>query len=175
MGMDIYGQSPTTDKGHYFRNNVWWWRPLADYILSQHGEIATKGCDPEYWHSNDGEGLDAETALELAKALRHDLETGVTAEYERKHREHLANLPRETCHLCEGTGIRTDAVGVAHGMPNKELSPEVQILTGRTHGWCNACDGVGTRESFLANYPFSVDNVAEFCDFLEGCGGFSIC
>lgn len=175
MGMDIYGQSPTTDKGHYFRNNVWWWRPLADYILSQHGEIATNGCAPEYWHSNDGEGLDAETALELAKALRHDLETGVTAEYERKHREHLANLPRETCHLCEGTGIRTDAVGVAHGMPNKELSPEVQILTGRTHGWCNACDGVGTRESFLANYPFSVDNVAEFCDFLEGCGGFSIC
>ena len=22
-----------TNKGYYFRNNVWWWRPLADYIL----------------------------------------------------------------------------------------------------------------------------------------------
>jgi hypothetical protein len=26
MGMDVYGES-----GNYFRNNVWWWRPLANY------------------------------------------------------------------------------------------------------------------------------------------------
>ena len=175
MGMDVYGKSPTTNKGEYFRNNVWWWRPLADYILSQHGEIATQGCDEDYWHSNSGGGLDGEKALELAKALRQDLDNGTVSEYERKYREYLASLPREKCAWCDGTGIRTDEVGVQHGMPEKELSPEVQILVGRTHGWCNGCDGVGTRESFSASYPFSVENVAEFCEFLEGCGGFEIC
>ncbi len=175
MGMDIYGVEPTTEKGEYFRNNWWWWRPLADYCLSQHGEIATNGCDAEYWHSNDGEGLDAETALELAKALRYDLKNGITAEYERKYREYLASIPRENCDWCGATGIRTDEVGVKMGMTTKELSPEVQILTGRIHGWCNGCDGVGTKESMSAEYPFSVENVAEFCEFLEGCGGFSMC
>jgi hypothetical protein len=60
-------------------------------------------------------------------------------------------------------------------MPEKELSAEIQILVGRTHGWCNACDGVGTRESFAAGYPFSVENVQEFADFLSDCGGFQIC
>jgi hypothetical protein len=29
MGMDVYGKEPKSDKGEYFRNNVWWWRPLA--------------------------------------------------------------------------------------------------------------------------------------------------
>lgn len=175
MGMDVYGVEPTTEKGHYFRNNVWWWRPLADYILSQHGEIATSGCDPEYWHSNDGEGLDAEKALELAKALRYDLDNGITAEYQRKYNEYLASLPREKCDWCNSTGIRTDEVAVAHGMPTKELPTEIQILTGRTHGWCNGCNGEGSRLGFEAEYPFSIENVAEFCEFLEGCGGFQIC
>jgi hypothetical protein len=23
----------TNNPGYYFRNNVWWWRPLADYVL----------------------------------------------------------------------------------------------------------------------------------------------
>jgi hypothetical protein len=175
MGMDVYGNSPTTQNGEYFRNNVWWWRPLADYILSQHGEIATNGCSEEYWHSNSGGGLNEEGAKALAMALRHDLETGRVAEYERKYNEYLASLDREECDLCNATGIRTDAVGVEMGMPTKELSPETQILTGRTHGWCNACDGVGTKEHWAMGYPFSQDNVREFAEFLEGCGGFQIC
>ncbi len=173
--MDIFGLEPTNKKGEYFRNNWWWWRPLADYCLSQHGEIATSGCDEEYWHLNDGKGLDAENALKLAQALRHDLINGIVAEYERKYREYQASLHREDCRWCGATGIRTDEVGVEMGMPDKELSPENQILTGRTHGWCNGCDGVGTNENWQAGYPFSVKNVAEFADFLEGCGGFQMC
>ena len=60
-------------------------------------------------------------------------------------------------------------------MPEKELKPEVQILVGRTHGWCNGCDGVGTTESWLAGYPFSEENVKEFAEFLMDSGGFQIC
>jgi hypothetical protein len=59
-------------------------------------------------------------------------------------------------------------------MPDKKLSDETAILTGRTHGWCNACDGVGTRENWALSYPFTVENVREWCDFLEDCGGFAI-
>lgn len=172
MGMDIFGVNPTSDKGSYFRNNVWWWRPLAIYCVENHAEI-TEAC--EYWQSNDGDGLDEADSLRLAEALQYDLDNGIVAEYERKYNEWRASLPREKCPYCKGKGIRKDKVGLEMAQHDKELSPEVQILTGRTHGWCNGCDGVGTQESIDAAYPFSEENVREFVEFLRDCGGFQIC
>ena len=55
MGMDVYGRNPTTKQGEYFRNNVWWWHPLADYCTSVAPDI-TAQCNS--WHHNDGDGLD---------------------------------------------------------------------------------------------------------------------
>ncbi len=172
MGMDITGNNPTTKKGEYFRNNVWWWRPLADFCINRYADEV--GFDGEGWHYNDGNGLNAEQAEQLARLIRADLDDGSVALYEKKYNEMRADLPRQVCSICDGAGIRTDEVGVDMGQPTKELKPEVQILTGRTHGWCNGCDGVGSTEHWLAGYPFEVSNVQEFCDFLEGCGGFSI-
>lgn len=172
MGMDIYGNKPTTEKGEYFRNNMWWWRPLADFCIERYADEV--GFDGTSWHYNDGAGLDAEKALHLARLIRNDLENGSVLVYEQAYREKISELPREKCRLCDGTGIRTDHVGQEMNMPTQELSPEVQILTGRTHGWCNGCGGEGTTEHWLANYPFDIENVREFADFLEGCGGFAI-
>lgn len=172
MGMDVIGVNPRSEVGSYFRNNIWWWRPLAEYILNEHGDIAS-AC--EYWHSNDGDGLDGDLSVQLADALQDDLDNGKVAKFEREYNEWRASLPRTDCEHCNATGIRTDKVGVEMGMHDKELSSEVQILTGRTHGWCNACDGVGSQENFDAGYPFTVENVQEFVMFLRDCGGFQIC
>jgi hypothetical protein len=60
-------------------------------------------------------------------------------------------------------------------MPEKELSEEVKILTGRTMGWCSGCDGVGTRPNWETNYFVDAEDIAEFAKFLEACGGFEIC
>ena len=38
MGMDVYGIAPTSERGEYFRNNVWWWRPLWDYCCEVDSE-----------------------------------------------------------------------------------------------------------------------------------------
>ena len=171
MGMDVYGKNPTTEAGEYFRNNVWWWRPLWDYCLDLHGDI----CDKvENGHSNDGDGLDAFDASLLSDRLMMDISTGVTAAYERKRNKYLSTLPRTDCRLCGATGVRTDDVGVANGMPEKELDLETAIVLGRTHGWCNACHGEGKCEDFQASYGFSIENVRKFAEFLKDCGGFSI-
>lgn len=174
MGMDVYGKNPNSEKGEYFRNNVWWWRPLWDYCCGVAEEVIGESL-AESGHYNDGAGLDGIMALALAEILREELSSGRTAQYEQKHREYLASLPREDCDLCGATGIRTDAIGEDMGQPTKELPTEIQILTGRTHGWCNGCNGIGTRESFGMSYPFSEENVREFADFLAESGGFSIC
>ena len=54
MGMDVYGKNPTSENGKYFRNNVWWWRPLAEYCKQIAPEITSK---IKYLQSNDGDGL----------------------------------------------------------------------------------------------------------------------
>lgn len=172
MGMDVYGKNPTNEVGQYFRRNIWGWHPLWGYVEDTHPEIAEL---VEHAHTNDGDGLTASKSLKLAKLLQEDLANGVVDDYIEARQKALAALPRETCHLCEGTGIRTDAVGVENGMPDKELSPELQILLGRTHGTCNRCHGEGQVDDFQLSYSLYREDVEQFSDFLENCGGFEIC
>jgi hypothetical protein len=167
MGMDVIGKK----KDSYFRNNVWWWRPLWAYCMT----IAPAICGKvEHSGTNDGDGLNAEDSKALALALKASIADGTCAEYETRYNAWRLTLPREKCDLCSCTGIRTDKVGTDAGMPSKELSIDQVKALGRTQGWCNGCDGVGTKANWQSHYPFSVENVAEFAEFLETCEGFEI-
>lgn len=173
MGMDIVGKKPSTQEGEYFRNNLWWWRPLWDYCAN----VAEDLIDDETYsggHYNDGVGLDAEGATALAMRLIEEIQSGRTAEYEAKYRAELAELPMNDCEHCNATGIRTDKVGMEMGMHDKALDPEVAAVVGRTHGTCNGCRGYGKTENWATHYPFDVKNVEEFANFLMGSGGFAI-
>ena len=174
MGMDVFGTNPATEEGKYFRNNVWWWRPLWIYSCDIGSEIIDSQTAEE-GHMNMAAGLNAEQASKLAELLQEEIDSGRTAQYESHINEVRASLPREDCKWCNATGIREDEVGLKDGHPFKELKPEIQILTGRTYGWCNACDGIGTVENWAANYPFSLENVINFVKFCRESGGFHIC
>lgn len=171
MGMDVYGKAPKSEKGEYFRNNVWYWRPLWDYcnVVAEDLVAGVKG------HYNDGDGLDDAGALALAERLHEELATGRTFVYEAMYRSLIASQPRERCTYCEGTGIRRDTVGQDMGMPERKLDEAVAAVVGREYGWCNGCQGEGEVDPIDANYPFDVENVKEFADFLMESGGFSIC
>jgi len=82
MGMDVCGVNPTTEAGRYFCNNLWWWLPLANYII-QNGPVHLVS-KVKHWKSNDGDGLDADDAAELAKWLREDLASGAVKDYEER-------------------------------------------------------------------------------------------
>jgi len=94
MGMDVMGMNATSEKGEYFRNNVWWWRPLWDYCLNEHGDIAGQ---VEHGHSNDGDGLDGENSRTLGLRLLEDVKTGRAAEYKQTYDKALSELPRVSC------------------------------------------------------------------------------
>lgn len=170
MGMDVSGKYPTTEAGKYFRNNVWWWRPLAEYCCEVAPEVAA-GCDS--WQTNDGDGLDEDDAQELAARLREEIASGRTASYAMDRQARLDALPREKCDLCDGTGVRRDRVGAEMGMPEKRVETEGNPRLGE-QGWCNGCDGCRSQVPTECWYPFSVENVREFVEFLEGSGGFGI-
>lgn len=171
MGMDVYGRAPTSEVGQYFRSNVWYWRPLWNYCM----EVAPELCKDVSGHTNDGDGLDATGAAELADILTREIDSGRTAQRVVAFHEYQSNLERHTCTLCSGTGIRTDEVGQLHNMPTKVLEPHLQSLLGRSTGWCNSCRGEGLVEDHEIAYRFDEDIVRDFADFLHRCGGFSIC
>ena len=68
MGFDIYGMDPQTEKGHYFRNNVWDWRPLWQLICEECNDILTEEqmASGSY---NDGVEVSAEQAIKIFKRL----------------------------------------------------------------------------------------------------------
>ena len=174
MGMDVMGNNPTTKEGEYFRNNVWWWRPLWNYCCDV-AETIIDDETAEYGHYNDGRGLDAEGATALGMLLLSEIQSGRTADFKAKYDEECASVPMEPCKQCNATGIRTDEVGIQGGWHDKELSTEIAIVVGRTHGSCNGCAGYGKCSPWESRYPFAIENVEEFARFCMGSGGFSIC
>ena len=177
MGMDVYGLNPTSEapprpehndfdsedwkayfdgqslSGQYFRNNVWWWRPLWDYVANLCSEVISQE-DYNAGHSNSGHVIDKEQCDYIAKVLTKELLNGGAKQYKKDYEKALSELPLEKCEHCNGTGQRDDEY---------------------VQGECNGCDGKGERENFNAGYPFNVDNVREFLDFVKNSGGFEIC
>jgi len=163
MGMDVYGREPISEVGSYFRNNVWWWRPLWNYCITQYPELTEEVADNG--HSNSGDGLDAKKAYELGKKLQEDIDSGVVLQYKEEYMQYIESLPMLDCEYCEGTGTRRDK-----SIPTDTLT----VPCGSAPVNCNVCSGAGKVKDFSANYPFSVENVQEFSKFLVCSGGFNI-
>ena len=151
MGMDVYGVAPTSEAGEYFRNSVWSWRPLWDFV--------SESCDLDEdvelsGHFNDGMQIDEFTARRIAKTLFALLNDGTVATYQRAHDVLLKALPDEECKHCNGTGVRDDEY---------------------VQGKCNGCNGTGKVRPFETWYSFSAENVADFARFCCVSGVFEIC
>ena len=139
--------------GRYFRNNVWWWRPLWTYVCFICDDVLNDE-DQEKGHSNSGHQINEKKAEVIASRLNLYIENG-EAEYFAKERQAALDAePDEDCELCNATGKRNDE---------------------HVKGECNGCQGKGTRRPWNNNYPFDIDNLKEFAKFCEQSGGFEIC
>lgn len=168
--MDLVGLAPASSTGERFSSSVWRWRPLWDYCMQVAGDLVADVSG----HTNDGDGLDSAGARQLADILDTEISSGRAADTVEAFRTRKAALPREECTLCGSTGIRNDAVGILHGMPDRALDEMAAILLGRTHGWCNGCGGEGTREPFALAYQLEIENIQAFAVFARESGGFRI-
>ena len=150
MGFDLYGVDARSKKGEYFRNNIWWWRALAEYVLEH---VSFEDNDGSGWSTNSGYVVSAHSALKIAHGLDALLTSGAVSEYSRRRRARLKALPDDPCLLCKGSGQRNDEIVV---------------------GKCNGCDGKGSARPWATWYPFSVENVRSFARFCRESGGFEI-
>jgi hypothetical protein len=70
MGYDLNGLNPINESGGYFRNNVWWWIRLADFVLDN-VELPSK--EIKAWHSNSGQKVSEKSAIKIADFLDESL------------------------------------------------------------------------------------------------------
>ena len=162
MGFDLMSTgNHKTKKGEYYRNNVWWWRPLAQYII-EHTNCISKE-DAERWSYNDGHEVSEQEAKAIANQLKHLIKTGHTKKYandyerERKKAEDFNKKVQKELEAFE------KKVG-------KDKAPNDYFKEDKKK-WNSIYD----KKSWGANYPFTVNNVAEFIEFAEDSRGFRIC
>jgi len=138
--------------GYYFRNNVWWWRPLWSYVCDYVAPDILSNEDKERGTYNDHHHITAIKANYIAEKIEENHASGKLQEFADWYQVSLDNLPKEKCDICDGSGVRND-----------------QYVKGK----CNACED-GMKDSFAKSYPFDIDNVIEFGKFCKASGGFEI-
>ena len=197
MGFDIYGldpnlksQRPTIDwdkatdndkdayfkalnkfeeenPGYYFRNNVWWWRPLANLIHAKCNNLLSDEQMEGLYHNN-GTEFDEDTALAIARRLSNLIKNGYVAELEKstkanakiasehnkKVEQKLADLKKEVERL----------------RPGENLAPIDYPFPYNNH-WKE----INAQKNWDDSYPFDKENVKEFINFARHSGGFQIC
>jgi len=153
------------NKGYYFRLNVWWWRPLANFIIEETKCVEDK--DRDNWHYNDNHEVNETTALMIVRQLKHLLKTGRVDEYEKFHAEKIKQAEKHNEKLeklCQQLREK-----VIEETKDKKIVPR-DYPEKHKKVW----DKIFKKRNPIANYPFSKDCVIEFIEFAENSGGFTI-
>lgn len=153
--------------GYYFRNNVWWWRPLADFVLWLADEEFTDK-DRQGWHCNSGYRVDEKKAKVIAELLEASIDEGIAKKYQdatddkmkkaKAHNKEIEKKHKELRKIVERHTGKKDLVPNDYPEPFNSQWNDIQKLT-----------------NYEAHYPFSVDNVKSFAKFCRESGGFEIC
>jgi len=88
--MDEYHEA---NPGVYFRNNVWWWRPLWDFVCLQCNDFMTDE-QKSGGNYNDGKLIDQETAAKIGTKLKILLEDGTVDRWEDHIKERNEELKK---------------------------------------------------------------------------------
>ena len=152
--------------GDYFRSNVWWWRPLASYVIKYTGCVNED--DAEMWGTNDGHEVDDETAQQIHNQLQVLIESGHTQkfqdDYEKerlKAEKHNDKVEKELKKFCDSVEKKLGKTNLAPADFPKADHDE----------W----ERIYHKRKWSASYPFSVEHVKEFAEFCRFSGGFKIC
>lgn len=159
------GEYEDNNPGVYFRSNVWYWRPIVDWLLN-HIEVLDED-DSDGLSHNSGYIINKNVATIIGSTIESHHEQGLLQEWVQKKKVEQLMRGKEPCTICDGTGVRTDLIGL------QDLEPFVK--DGVRGGKCNGCNGEGLREPFDNNYPYSEKALVDFGIFAKESGGFQIC
>ena len=157
------------NKGVYFRNNVWWWRKLADYVMEHTKCVDEKDFDK--WQENGGHEVDAETAKQIANQLEHLIATGHAEKYAEEIKAEMqeAKVHNEKVEQMLSE-LRLEVAKVVGEDKAEKLAPADYPKPLNEKWW-----EIINQKDYRDSYPFNIDNVKEFIEFARNSGGFRIC
>ena len=83
MGFDVYGKKPKNKKGEYFRNNVWWWRRLWQFVCAICPDLI-KQEEVESGQMNNGQAFSAVRAVAIATRIDKAINTGTATVWKKE-------------------------------------------------------------------------------------------
>jgi len=163
---NLLGKYEDENPGVYFRANVWFWRPIAEWLVKN-----IEVLDEEDIHGlsyNEGHIINENVAKIIGSTIKHHDEEGFIDEWIQHNKILQALRDKQECTICDGTGVRRDQIAIDVGL-------EPFTKNGIEGYKCNACNGEGVKEAFENNYPYSKKALVEFGIFASQSGGFQIC
>jgi len=161
LKQDYYENVP----GAYFRANVWYWRPVAEFLY-EHIEVLDED-DLEGLSCNSGHVINETVAKIIGKTIAEMHADGLIEEWVQNKKIAEVMKPKEDCDICGGTGVRTDSPMFGNLEPY-----EKDGIKGLK---CNGCDGEGKRAPWSSHYPYDTQKIVDFGKFASESGGFQIC
>ena len=152
--------------GSYFRSNVWYWRPLWNFVTAGCSDILSVK-DIEGGYSNDGHEISKTKSKRMASRIRKLIKIGAAESFEeltnttiQKAREHNNNVDRKMKVLREEVLMNYGEGLVPRDYPEPYKSKY---------------DKIQSQRDWSSSYPFSTEILNEFAEFCDQSGGFSIC
>ena len=153
--------------GYYFRNNVWFWRPLANLITVLNEEWLTEE-QKERLQDNSGFEFDEEEAMKIKLSLEKVINNGWLKKAEKQWKKEAKQAELWNAQIKEQMDkLNKQAIketAKANIIP-RDYPPHLKLK------W----DKLWLSEDRTSSYPVSENNVKEFVKFLGECGGFKIC
>jgi len=152
--------------GIYFRNNVWWWRPLADLVEKLCFFLSDK--QKKHLHDNGGHQYDEATAHKIADTLEAFVKSPVAKRTEIAHKKQMKKAETHN----KKVQVKLDALKMdAIARTGKKNIAPVDYPKDLHDKW----ESIYRERDHTDSYPFALKNVKEFIQFLRQCGGFSVC
>ena len=152
--------------GVYFRNNCWWWRPLANFIIENCDWLTQE--QKERLHDNSGFEFSQHEAGTIADTLQKNVDDGTA-----KAREELNERERKiAAEWNKGLQKQQDALGEE---ARKETGNKNIVPRDYPKHLYKKWDELSNQQDWKESYPFKEANVKEFICFLRECGGFQVC
>lgn len=152
--------------GEYFRANVWWWRPIWNFVCASCEDIMTdndmnKGC------SNSGEEISKTKSNRIAGRLFKLDKAGIIQTWEDEMMVHFKKAEKHNKKVRKKMTAFQEKMKKKHGndivpahYPEKDKKKWEKIYA---------------QEDWTASYPPSRKAIVNFAKFCRQSGGFSIC
>jgi len=152
--------------GVYFRNNCWWWRPLANFIIENCDWLTQE--QQARLHDNSGFEFSQHEAGTIADTLQKMVDAGTAKVREEVNKKEMAVAEEWNKGLhAQHKALEKEVI--------KETGDAKIVPYDYPEHFKKKYDAIQEQTDRKAHYPFKEANVKGFICFLRECGGFQVC